>query len=220
MRRSLLALALFALFPVLALSAAASCEVLSVGQYWDINYVTVCALDEGGFGDGTQEFNHDYLLHARHAAEADPVFTFWEANVARGTWTYDDGEVQHQREWVQIGSGLFLGARGLVGGGYHLYLDQRDQTAPEGEGAGYCSSHTGRSTCFGGGAWLTIQPVTSVGGALYYHQVNDTGSCEEQGEVDLDILGVYVPVPTDPAPCSAEMPWLYDQAFWDSLPPL
>lgn len=202
-----------------ALNASAACEVVTVPVYWDVNYATVCALHEYGFGDGTQEFAYDYVLHARHAAEADPVFTFWEAQVARGTWSYDDGEVSLQREWVQVGSGLFVGARGLVGGGYHLYLDQRDQTAGE-DAAGYCSSVIGRSTCFGAGAWLTVQPLTSVGAAAYYHQVGEGPGCTEQYEVDLDVLGTYIPTTTEEKACELQMPWLYDAPLWDAVAPV
>lgn len=222
MRRLAPLLGLALLVPLVASQASAACQVVSPSVSPDINYTTVCVLHEYGFGDGTQAYTYDYVLHARHAAEVDPAFTFWEAEVARGTWSYDDGDVSLQREWAQVGSGLFVGARGLIGGGYHLYLTQRDQNAPEAEGSGYCSSHVGPSTCFGGGAWLALAPVTSVGGALYYHQVNDTGACQEQAEVDLSAGGLYrpIPVPAEEQDCTVPMPWLYDLPHVWGLPPL
>ena len=188
MRRIATLLGLFLVLPFVAVTASAACQIVSPESWPDINYTTVCVAHEYGFGDGTQEYAYDYVLHARHAAELDPAFTFWEAEVARGTWTYDDGDVQQNREWAQIGSGLFVGARGLVGGG----------------------------------AWFAVAPVGSVGSALYYHQVNSSGSCQEQAEVGLSALLLYEPVPVPPEQqdCSAELPWLYDQADLWNLPSL
>ena len=215
---SLLGVALVVL-PFLAITASATCQVLTVGDYPDINYTTVCALDEGSFGDGTQTFWHQYAAHVSHAVEADPAFDYAYAQADRGTWTYDDGTTQQSRQWSHVGSGAWEGARGVAGGGYQANVDQRDQTAPE-DGDGACSGIVGRSTCVGASGWFTVQDVASVGVGAYYQQSGSGGSCTESLDAGVDLLVVYEPVPVESGPCTAEMPWVYDSSAWDALPTL
>lgn len=216
---SLLGLVLLAL-PFAAVPASAACEVTTLGQYPDINYTTICVLDEGTtFDDTTQRAEHDYLLHMSHAVEADPAFDYAYAGVERGTWTYDDGEVRHEREWVHVGSGAWEGVRGIAGGGYHANVDQRDQTAVE-DGSGACSGVTGRSTCVGAGGWFTVQDVASVGVGFYSMQTGTAESCQDSYELDVDALIIFVPITTGPMSCAAQMPWLYDSEVWDAFAPL
>ncbi|HUR69046.1 MAG TPA: hypothetical protein VM370_07345 [Candidatus Thermoplasmatota archaeon] len=201
--------------PFAALPASASCNVATVNESPDINYTTVCLLDEGNtYDDTTQRADHDYLAHVSHAVEVDPVFDYAHANADRGTWVYDDGEVRHEREWTTIGAGAWEGARGLAGTGAQTELAQREQTAGEDAG-GACSSYVGRSSCFGASGWVTVQDVASVGVGTYYTQTGTGDTCQESAEVDVDAVVTFVPVTTAPQDCTTELPWLYDSALFD-----
>lgn len=216
MRIPLIAALALTTLSFLALPASAACEVATLDAYPDINYATVCALDEGSHGDGVQTFSHAYLLHASHALEADPAFESLFVYADQGTWTYDDGETTHERRWTSIGGNTFWGARGLVGTGAHARLDQRDQTAPE-DGWGACSGIVGPSTCVGAGGWFTVQEVASVGVGLYYQQSASGDACRQQGELDVSAGIVFVPILTEPGPCPAELPRLHDEAPFGAI---
>jgi hypothetical protein len=211
--------ALVLALPFAALPASAACEVATLDEYPDINYTTVCLLDQGGFGDGTQTFTHAYLLHVSHAVEADPAFNYAHMRSDQGTWTYDDGDVQQQREYTDVGAGEWAGARGLAGGGFQTDLAQRDQTAPE-DGDGACSGIVGRSTCAGASGWFTVQEVASVGAGAYYQQSGSGASCQESYEVDVDAVVTFIPITTGPQACTTEAPWLYETVRFRDLPVL
>ncbi|GEM_PF-5101489 len=214
--RSLLALVLLAL-PFAALPAHAECDVVTVEQYPDTNYTTACALDHGSFGDPSQTFTHDYVLHVSHAVEADPAFDYAHADLEQGSWTYDDGTTQQSRQWTDAGAGAFEGVRGVAGTGVQADANQRDQTTPEDEGSA-CSSVVGRSTCIGASSWFTVQDVASVGVGAYDTQTGTGSGCQETREVDVDAAVVFVPVGSGPQPCTAELPFLYDEVPFSSLP--
>ena len=199
-------------------AASADCAVVSPSVSPDINYVTLCTLHEGGFGDGTQEFTHDYLVHASQAMEVDPAFVYSYVRTDQGTWTYDDGEVQHERFYTHLGSGLFLGVRGLAGGGYHANLVQRDQTAPE-DAEGACSGIVGPSTCLGAGGWFTVQDVGGVGVGFYHTQQGVAEDCRESNDVGVSAGIVYVPVSTGERDCVAEYPEFRYLVPFDALMP-
>lgn len=205
------ALVAFSFLAVPALAAEPDCTVFTVAELSDVNYTTVCKETTVGWTDGTQTWSEDRFVHVAHAVEADPAFDYAHVWADQGTWVYDDGEVRQEREYTHVSAEAFEGVRGLAGGGFHVNLHQRDQTSVE-DGEGACASHIGRSTCFGAGAWWTFQDVASVGGAVYYQQTYDAdGNCSERFEVDVDVLVVFVPVPTPDQPCTTEMPWLYDE---------
>jgi hypothetical protein len=218
--RSAAVLVLLAL-PLAALPASAVCQVTSLNNYPDINYTTVCVLDEGSIDDPYQSIGHDYIVHVGHAIEADPAFNYAHAQVAQGHWTYDDPDagVHQEREWTDVSAGDFVGVSGAAGGGFHFALTQRDQTASE-DGDGACSGITGQSTCFGTGGWLTLQGIASVGVGAYHQQSGTGESCQEQSELDVDAIVVFVPLITDPQPCTAELPLLYDIVSFGMLPAL
>jgi hypothetical protein len=216
--RSLLALVLLAL-PFAALPASAACEVVTADQYPDINYTTVCLLDQGSYGDPSQTFDHAYVAHVSHAVEADPAFDYVHANADQGAWSYDDGFSQQQRQWTDVGAGAFEGVRGVAGTGVQADLSQRDQTVPEDEGNA-CSSVVGRSTCAGASGWLTVQDVASVGAGAYYRQSGTGADCSESYEVDVDAVVTFVPVTAGPQSCTTELPFLYDAVPFRDLPVL
>lgn len=197
--------------------ASADCTVVSPSFWPDVNYTTVCALHEGSYGDGTQTFEQQYVAHVSHAVEADPVFDYAYLRVDQGSWTYDDGEVFHEREVTHVGVGAFEGVRGVAGGGVHANLVQRAQTAGEDEGDA-CSSFVGESTCLGAGGWLTLQDVGGVGAGVYYQQTGTGGSCEEKADVYVTAGIVFVPVVNDPQPCAMQMPSFYDEVPFGDLP--
>lgn len=205
---------------LLAVPAGATCQVVTLDGYPDTNYTTVCVLDQGSFGDGTQEFTHAYVLHASHAVEADPVFDDAHVFVDQNEWTYDDGETQQSRQGTNVGAGAFEGARGIVGTGAQADVDQRDQTAPEGEGGGACSGIVGRSTCAGASAWLTAQDVASVGAGVYWQQSGTGAECSESVAVYVDAAVIFVPITPSPGACTTELPFLYDAAPFRELPAL
>jgi hypothetical protein len=215
--RSLFGLILLAI-PFAAMPVAADCTVISPSASPDINYTTVCALDEGGFTDGTQTFDHDYLAHVSHAVEVDPVFDYAYADVDQESWVYDDGEVRQERETTHVGAGAFEGVRGLAGGGFFANMHQRDQTSVE-DGDGACSGIVGRSTCVAIGGWFTVQDVGGVGAGVYYQQAGTGDACAERAEVDADLVLVFVPVVEDLGGCEAEAPYFYDEASFDALLP-
>ena len=204
---AILGLVLIAL-PFAALPAGA-CTIATIEPYPDVNYTTVCANEHGETGDGTQTTSTDYVAHVSHAVEADPAFDYAHADAQRGTWVYDDGETQQQRQSSDVGAGAWEGARGLVGTGAQADVAQRDQTVPEDEGSS-CASVIGRSTCAGASGWFTVQDVASVGAGVYYQQVGSGADCQEAYEVDLDAALVFVPVTTGPGACATQMPWMYD----------
>ena len=210
--RSLLGVALLALTfaSVPAAADEAECTVVTTEAWPDVNFVTLCIDGSHTYGDGTQEFHNDHLVHLSHAFEADPAFDYAYARADQGTWVYDDGEVRQEREYTHVGAGAFEGVRGLSGGGAHANLRQRDQSAVEDEGDA-CASHIGRSTCFGAGGWWTVQDVASAGVGVYYDQREADGQCSERAEVDVDAVVVFVPIVTEPGPCSVTLPWLYDE---------
>lgn len=214
--RTILAILVLAM-PFVALPASADCQVVSPAGYPDINYTTVCAGENFVYGDGTQEFDNDYVAHMSHAAEADPYFEYADLRVDQGQWTYDDGETSHERTWTHIGSNSFDGVRGVAGTGYHANLNQRDQTAGEDAGDA-CSSFIGRSTCVGAGSWFTLQGYASVGIGIYYQQTGSGEDCQERAEVDVDAVVVFVPVVREPAPCTMEAPFLYEELPFRELP--
>jgi hypothetical protein len=215
---ALAALLLLAL-PLAAVPAAATCQVVSAEDYPDVNYTTLCLLDEGTQGDPGDSRDHDYLAHASHAVEADPFFDVVYAHVDQSSWTHDDGETQHGRERTDVSAGAFEGVRGVAGTGFQAALDQRDQTAPEDESGG-CSGFVGRSTCLGASGWLTVQDVASVGVGAYYQQSGTGADCRESFAVYVDAVVVFVPVTPDPQACTTELPYLYDEAPFRELPSL
>lgn len=196
------------------------CTVVTASAWPDMNFTTVCKNTNHTYGDGTQESSNDHLAHVSHGVEVDPAFDYAYAHADQGTWTYDDGEnPRHEREYTHVGAGAFEGVRGLTGGGFHANVWQRDQTTIE-DGEGACSGWIGRSTCVGAGGWWSVQGVTSAGVGVYYQQTYDeSGACTEQAEIDLSLLLVFVPIVTQPAPCTTEMPWLYDEVAFRDLPP-
>ena len=218
MLRSLAALLLLAA-PFAALPAGATCQVATVDDYGDVNYVTVCVLEHGGLGGPGDEREHDYLAHVAHAAEADPFFSVLYAHVDQSSWTYDDGETQHDRERTDVSAGAFEGVRGVAGTGFQAALDQRDQTVPEDE-AGACSGVVGPSTCLGASGWLTVQDVASVGVGVYYQQAGTGQDCRESYAVYVDAVVTFVPVTPDAQPCAMELPVLYDAVPFRDLPGL
>lgn len=211
---ALVCLAIVSVLPV----ASAECTVVSPDVSPDINYVTVCTLAEGSYGDGTQEFTYDYLAHVSQATEVDPAFVYSYVRSDQGTWTYDDGEVRHERLYTHLGSGAFLGVRGLAGGGYHANLHQRDQTAVE-DGEGACSGIVGPSSCLGAGAWFTVQDVGGVGVGVYHTQRGIAEDCRESDQVGVTAGIVYVPVDSGERACAAEFPELYYLVPFDDLMP-
>lgn len=204
--------------PFAAHPASADCQVVSVDQYPDVNYVTACVLEHGSYGDPTQTFTYDYVLHVSQALEADPAFAYAHAYADQGAWSYDDGTTQQSRQWTDLGAGAFEGASGLVGTGAQADLHQRDQTVPEDEGS--CSSIVGPSTCAGASGWLTVQDVASVGVGAYDQQSGTGDACQESGEVDVDAAVVFVPIFTGQHPCVVEFPNLYGSVPFRSLPSL
>lgn len=210
--RSLLGVALLALTfaSVPAAADEAECTIVTTDAWPDINYTTICRGGSQTYGDGTQEFHNDHLLHVSHAAEADPAFDVVYARADQGTWVYDDGEVRQEREYTHVGAGAFEGVRGLTGGGFHANLRQRDQTTVEDEGDG-CASHIGRSTCLGVGGWWTVQDVAGVGVGVYWQQLDDDDGCREQAAVYATVLITTVPVIGPEGECSVDTPWLYDE---------
>jgi hypothetical protein len=219
MKRSSLALTLLLAIPFLSVPAAATCEVVSPEQSPDINYTTVCLLDEGSQGEPPQESEHWYLAHVSHAVEADPFFDYAYVHADQGSWTYDDGETQHERERTDVSAGAFEGVRGVAGTGFQVALDQRDQTLPEDE-AGACSGMVGRSTCLGASGWFTVQDVASVGVGVYYQQGGAGADCRESYAVYVSAAIVFVPVTPDSQPCATELPYLYDETPFRELPTL
>jgi hypothetical protein len=218
--RSLLPVALLLLAaPFAALPARADCQVVTVEQYPDVNYTTACLLEQQTYGDPSQTFSDDYVVHVSHAVEADPVFDDAHADVAQTGWSYDDGTTQQQRQQTDVGAGAFEGATGLVGTGFQADANQRDQTTSEDGGNG-CSWAIGHSTCVGASGWLTVQDVASVGVGAYDSQTGSGSGCQETREVDVDAAVVFVPVTTGPSPCAAELPSLYDAVPFRDLPTL
>lgn len=216
--RSFLGLVLVAL-SFLAVPAGASCQVVTSDAWPDVNYTTICVLDQGGFGDGTQTFTHAYVLHASHAVEADPVFDYAHAHVDQRAWTYDDGETRHERRVTDVSVGAFEGVRGVAGTGAQADLDQRDQTAPEDE-SGACSGIVGRSTCVGASGWLTAQDVARVGVGVYWQQAGAGADCRESYAAYVDAAVIFVPVEVVPDACLREAPFLYDEARFRDMPAL
>ena len=218
MLRSLAALLLL-IASFAALPAGATCQVLTVDEYGDVNYATLCLLDRDSQGGPGDERDRDSLVHAGHAAEADPVFDVAYVHVDQHSWAYDDGETQHGRERTDVGAGAFEGVRGVAGTGFQAALDQRDQTVPEDE-AGACSGTVGRSTCVGASGWLTVQEVASVGVGVYYQQGGTGQDCRESVAVYADAVVTFIPVTPESRPCAAELPSLYDAAPFRELPSL
>lgn len=132
------------------------------------------------------------------------------AHVDQGTWTYDDGEIFHERESTHVGAGAWEGVRGVVGTGFHANVDQRDQTAPEDAGDA-CSSFVGQSTCVGAGGWFTVQGIASVGVGVYYQQTGTGDACQDRYELDVDAVVAFIPIVTEPGSCATQMPYLYDE---------
>lgn len=219
MQRSVLALTILLALPLVSLPASATCEVVSPEQSPDINYTTVCVLDEGSQGDPFQTSDHQYLAHVSHAVELDPFFDYAYAHVDQGSWAYDDGETRQERERTDVSAGAFEGVRGVAGTGFQAALDQRDQTVPEDE-SGACSGAVGRSTCLGASGWLTVQDVASVGVGVSYQQSGTGADCRESYAVYVDAVLVFVPVTPDAQPCATELPYLYDAAPFRDLPML
>ena len=209
MLRALLGLTLLAA-SFAALPAAATCEVVTNESYPDVNYTTLCVLDHGSQGDPSDQREHDYLAHVSHATEADPFFDYAYARVDQSSWTYDDGETQHERERTDVSAGAFEGVRGVAGTGFQAALDQRDQTAPEDE-SGACSGYVGRSTCLGASGWFTVQDVASVGVGVYYQQSGTGQDCREQFAIYVDAVVTFIPITPDSQACTTEAPFLYDE---------
>lgn len=205
--------------PFAALPASAHCEVVSPEASPDINYTTVCVLDQGSVGDPYQTFTHEYLVHVSHAVEAGPAFDYAHAEADQGSWTYDDGETHQERRGTDVGAGAFEGVRGVFGTGFQAALDQRDQTAPE-DGDGACSGVVGRSTCVGASGWFTVQDVASVGVGVYSQQTGTGAGCQETQQIYVDAAVAFIPVVTEPRPCTAEMSFLYDEVPFRALPVL
>lgn len=217
--RSLVGFLLVTLSCLAAAPAGATCQVVTVEQWPDVNYTTVCVLDQGEFGDGTQTFTHAYVLHASHAVEADPFFDYAHAHVDQREWTYDDGETRHERRVTDVSVGAFEGVRGVAGTGAQADLDQREQTAPEDE-SGACSGVVGRSTCLGASGWLTAQEVASVGVGVYWQQAGTGADCRESYAAYVDAAVVFVPIEVTPDACLWEAPFLHDEARFRELPAL
>lgn len=218
-------LVLVALPLAAAPTSAAECQVVSTGLTGDVEYATLCVLNERETGnDGTQRTTTESLVHGWHVVEVDPAFHILYVEADHGTYTYDDGEVRHEREFTNVRSGMFDGVRGVTGGGYHVGIQQRDQTLPEDEGSG-CASTLGRSTCVNAGAWWTQQVVsvdgtgTSVGAAVYYRQVGEGDDCAEDVEVYASALVTFVPVTPGPGSCREQMPWLADHVDFSPVLP-
>ena len=214
-----LAIVLLLAAPFAALPAGATCQVATVEDYGDVNYVTVCLLHEGVQGEPGDQREQAYLAHVAHAAEADPAFSVLYAHVDQSSWTYDDGETQHERERTDVSAGAFEGVRGVAGTGFQAALDQRHQTVPEDE-SGACSGAVGRSTCVGASGWLTAQDVASVGVGVYYQQAGMGADCREGFAVYVDAAVTFVPVAPGSQPCAAELPSLYDAAPFRERPAL
>ena len=152
------------------------------------------------YGDGTQEFDNDYVAHMSHAAEADHrTSSTRTCGSDQGEWTYDDGETSHERTWTHVGSNYFDGVRGVAGTGYHANLNQRDQTAGEDAGDA-CSSFIGRSTCVGAADGSRCRATRARASASTTSRPARATAVNSAAEVDVDAVVVFVPIVSGTSP--------------------
>jgi hypothetical protein len=220
--RALLALGLaLAAVPLLAPPAGAMCRTISPDVSPDVDYTTACALDRDSVSDGTQTWTNDYVVHVTHDVRAFSYYNdYVAAQVAKGTYTYDDGTTQQHRSWTDVGAGTFQDAADVAGGGVQADVIQRDQDSIEPEGSDACSSYVGHSTCAGASAWLSVNGVASLGAGAYFQQEGTGAGCQQAGDVELDLLGLdFEQVPLPQGPCAVEAPDLGGLPVF-GLPPL